>query len=97
MGDFNLPNVDFNGAFTTGGPTSFAQTFLDIIHDLYLFQHVDFPTRVQYGQEHTKVDLIFTNEIFVVNNLEVLPPIGKSDHVGLALNYLLQMDPGYEK
>ena len=51
--------------------------------DLYLNQHVDFPTRYREGQKPSTLDLIFTNEDFMVENLGEIAPLGKSDmHVG---------------
>jgi len=57
--------------------------FLDTIMDLYLFQHVSQYNRFREGCFPHTLDLIFTNEDNMVNDLQYLPGLGSSDHLCL--------------
>ena len=71
MGDFNLPPTD------TSQPRVM---FDDLVTELGLTQHTHFPTR--YGQSQPSLlDLILTNEPYLVSQVRPLPPLGRSDHV----------------
>ena len=56
--------------------------------DTFLYQNVHEATRVRHGQNPSKLDYIFTEEDNLIENLETLPPLGKSDHICLEFNYL---------
>ena len=43
-------------------------------------------TRLRQGQNPSLLDLIFTNEENMVNNLNIFNPIGRSDHCVLTFN-----------
>ena len=78
-GDFNMPHIDW----TTSNVTSsciYDRTFLTLIEDLFLTQHVTFPTRLRSNQTPSLLDLILTNDQHMISNLTSLPPLGKSDH-----------------
>ena len=79
-GDYNLPRIDWsvNQCFDSEG--SFSQAFLNLIEDLSLNQHATNPTRFR-GEQRSCLDLVFTNEESMVDEIRELPPIGKSDHV----------------
>ena len=62
---------------------SHAATFFDTTQDLYLCQHVSFNTRFRIGCRPSRLDLIFSNEEHMVDNLQSNQPLGKSDHVVL--------------
>ena len=49
--------------------------------DLFLFQHVTEPTRLRQEETPSLLDLIFTNEQDMINNLLYSPPLGNSDHI----------------
>jgi len=46
-------------------------------------------TRIQHGQNPSILDYIFTEEDELIENIEYLPPLAKSDNVCLALHYVL--------
>ena len=67
-GDFNFEDVtwsDFSGSATN----SHVVHFLDLVHDLFLFQLVSKHTRFRQGESLSLLDLIFTNEEDMVTNL----------------------------
>ena len=79
MGDFNVPNIDWEDKNLRAGAKTFESLMLDRIDDCYLNQHVRDPTRLRNEQSST-LDLIFTREEGDVRNIEIMPPIGGSDH-----------------
>ena len=79
-GDFNLPRIDWNSNQCLDSEESYSKKFLEVIEDLNLSQHATEPTRFR-GEQKSCLDLIFTNEENMVEEVEELPPIGKSDHV----------------
>ncbi len=44
------------------------------------------------GQSSSRLDLIFSNEIDMVTDLEYMPPIGASDHSCLLFNFTCYTD-----
>ena len=79
-GDYNLPRIDWNAQQCLDTDGSYSQNFLNVIEELGLFQHADKPTRFR-GVQQSCLDLIFTSEEDMVQEIEELPPLGKSDHV----------------
>ena len=79
-GDYNLPWIDWSANQCLDSEGSYGQAFLETIEDLHLFQHATNPTRFR-GEQQSCLDLIFTNERDMVEEVGDLPPIGKSDHV----------------
>ena len=53
--------------------------FLEVANDCYLHQHVEGNTRF-CGEQASLLDLVFTREERDVRNIEILPPLGLSDH-----------------
>ena len=79
-GDFNYKEIswsDFSGATNNGH----IEPFLEVVDDLFLFQHITAPTRFRPGETPSLLDLVFTNEQDMINNILHLPPLGNSDHV----------------
>ena len=72
-GDFNLPGIcwDIGTAPTSGSQDK----FLNIFVTEGLYQNVLEPTRGS-----NTLDLIFTNEPHLTNNVTIRPPLGFSDH-----------------
>ncbi|MEW8547739.1 MAG: hypothetical protein AB2693_29880, partial [Candidatus Thiodiazotropha sp.] len=58
------------------------------IRDCFLFQHVKQPARFRTGQEPSILDLVFTNEENMIDNIEYFSGLGKSDHLVLYFNFL---------
>ena len=79
-GDFNLPRIDWVSSLCLDSDTSFSADFMNTIEELNWFQHSKSETRFR-GTQSSCLDLIFTNEEEMVNEVQELPPIGKSDHV----------------
>ena len=79
-GDFNLPLIEWNLNQCLDSELSFSYRFLNEVEDLGIFQHIRRSTRYR-GQQNSCLDLVFTNEENMVNEVTELPPLGKSDHI----------------
>ena len=88
FGDFNFPEIDRMNYFIKGSDISLPAIFFYITQDLFLKQHVDFNTRFREGNESSMLDLIFTNEDYMIENLRSLAQLGKRDHVGLLFTFI---------
>lgn len=86
-GDFNLPLIDWN-LWTTPERDLAGNSFLDTLNDLFMFQHVSFPTRVHEGQISSTLDLVLTNDENNVDFILTLDPLGKSDHILMEFDYI---------
>ena len=79
MGDFNLKEINWLENDVTGPITAIPHKFYECINDCFLHQHVFAPTRFR-GEQESTLDLIFTREEEDIKNIEVIQPLGKSDH-----------------
>jgi hypothetical protein len=75
VGDFNFPEITWS-PFTW--PARCDQ-FMEAILDIGFTQHVLMPTRVTVDTQNI-LDLVFSNEEFMVDNVEVKEGFGTSDH-----------------
>ena len=80
MGDFNFPEIDWINYNVSTGPSSDPHIFFDLTQDLFLFQHVEKPTRHREGQRSSLLDLVFTNDDMFIDEVDHFPGLGKSDH-----------------
>ena len=83
MGDFNMPDIDYESFHVNGDENSYQGRFFDLTQDLFLIQNVFNCTRIRQGQLPSKLDYVFLVNENEVENLQYLNPIGLSDHVGI--------------
>ena len=90
MGDFNAPNVDWSDYTCLESANSFSYKLINATLDSYLTQHVLKPTRHILGQRPSILDLVFTSDPNLIENLHHHSPLGSSDHECLLfeLNYV---------
>jgi len=81
LGDFNYPAINFKNNTVSSGSMSDASKFYEKCQELCLSQHVHQETRFRDGQ---CLDYIFTDEDNLIQHLQYLPPLGKSDHILLS-------------
>lgn len=89
MGDFNYPEVDFVNSISHLPDNAHGTLFLEKIYEHLLKQHINVPTRYREGSNPSTLDLVFTNEEFMIDNITTKPPLGKSDHIVLLFDILL--------
>jgi len=80
MGDFNYPGIQWS-SHPILVSNSHEQLFVDTIHYEALSQLVSQPTQFCIGSEPHLLDLLLTNEVNMVENIEYCSSLGKSDHV----------------
>ena len=96
MGDINLKNIIWECIGTAVGycnspdPNLFDNQFLECLHDCFFFQHVYENTRQRGSDAPSLLDLVITNEENLINKLEFLAPLGKSDHSILSFDIICE-------
>ena len=85
VGDFNFPKINWSLNLCDEPADSPAQRFLSVMLDNHLSQLVSFPTRFRQGQNPSLLDLVLVHDELIIQSLESLPGIGKSDHVILSM------------
>ena len=85
-GDFNMPHIVWISRTVTSQSSKDAE-FLNLVDDLFLSQHVNFPTRVREGQVPSLLDLVLTNDENFISGITSFPPLGKSDHVTISFEF----------
>ena len=63
--------------------------FLSCVDDNFFIQHVNFPTRLRGCDQQSLLDLVFTNECNMVDEVEALCPLTASDHISLNITLVL--------
>lgn len=71
FGDFNFPGINW----LENDCDAASESFLKLVNDCFLFQHVKSPTRGS-----NILDLVFSSEEGMVENLQVIDPLSNSDH-----------------
>ncbi|BHF73861.1 hypothetical protein SprV_0401694500 [Sparganum proliferum] len=79
--------VDGSSAYASGPDHAFDRLLLDMTLRLFLTQHVCFPTRVREGQQSNCLDLLLTKSLDSIDEVQCLPPLGRSDQVVLLWEY----------
>ena len=88
LGDFNHFNIDWQYWYTLAENTNSPDTkFKEGIRDNFLFQHVTLPTRRRLENKLNTLDLVFTNEKGMVDDIVYESPLGKSDHSVLIIAF----------
>lgn len=92
VGDFNLPNITWENYTSKGGSQDFSSLFIEKIRDCFLVQTVHDVTRMRGG--HASIlDLLFTNDEEILEEVSIESPIGRSDHacIHACLNFEAQV------
>jgi len=92
VGDFNYNGIDWDALAvrTTGNNSN--MDFLKTVQDNFLTQHVVLPTRARGVDKPSILDLILTDEEELIEDINYLSPLGKSDHSVLAFNCKLNKE-----
>lgn len=98
VGDFNLSALTWpikadypvDGAFSE---------YVDFFINSNLEQLITEPTRYRAGQVPSLLDLVLTNDPDLFSKIELLPPIGKSDHVVISatIQVITRESPKHER
>ena len=91
LGDFNLPEINWRENEASGDINALPSRFFEGIKDCFLYQHILVPSRFRNEQSST-LDLVFTKEEHDVKNIEVIQPLGKSDHGVIICDYVCEWE-----
>ena len=83
MGDFNHRDIDWK---RLQADSSKGQEFLDVVNDLFLTQHV-----LQETRGASILDLVFSSEPGLVEDLEICSPVSNSDHNSLLFKICMEI------
>ena len=86
MGDFNYPEVNWKDCTCTQDPDSEEYKFLESARDTFMYQMVSEPTRIHVDQTPNILDLVWTTDETLVDDLQHSSPLGASDHCSLLWN-----------
>ena len=97
-GDFNFGGIiwENNDVNEDDHHTVDSRLFLDVINDCFLNQHVQGFTHNIDNDSPTRLDLVFTNNLLDIENMKHLASVGKSYHVVLEFDYLVDTDCSLE-
>lgn len=82
-GDFNYPEIDWNIWCTSRSINHDSFKFLECLHDNYLHQSINKPTRYREGQANNILDLFLCNSEEWITSIEYMNHLGASDHIQL--------------
>jgi Reverse transcriptase (RNA-dependent DNA polymerase)/Endonuclease-reverse transcriptase len=88
-GDFNFPKINWDTKEVNGNGET-AVKFVKTIEDVYWCQNVKDDTRLRINNEPSLLDLIFTRTSREIQDLQYRPGLGKSDHVVLTCNMVIE-------
>lgn len=81
MGDFNYPGINWETWNIHGENTEKHEyKFIQKLQDIFLFQHINQPTRWRGSDNPHILDLIITKDEDSLSLLDYQSPLGKSDH-----------------
>ena len=87
MGAFNLREINWIMNTSRTNETHFASQFLECVRDYFFYQHVKDFARYRVGFEPSLLDLLFTNEENMINSVNHMTGLGKSDHLQLEFTF----------
>lgn len=93
VGDFNFPNVRWDGTWTNEKDNQVIET----IRDVFFVQKVINCTRHREGQKSTLDDWVLVNDDKLVTNIIHLAPFGKSDHDALLFSLDVSKQKNHNK
>ena len=87
-GDFNMKDVDWVNCTTCHNENHYEFEFIETLRDNFLFQHISEPTRYRENQTPHVFDLLVTNDQHDIENIDILPSLGVTDHVLIKFDFL---------
>ena len=93
MGDFNYPEIDFGRGTVEGPVDSEPHKFFECVQEADFIENVKDVTRYRGDQVPSRLDYILSNNNNI-DNIAKLPPLGKSDHIGIEARILINVEIG---
>ena len=92
VGDFNLREKAWESETSNANENHISNQFLEAVRDNFFYQHVKEATRMRENQRDSLLDLIFSNEENMIENIKHLPSLGKIDHLILQFGLVTHVD-----
>ena len=87
-GDFNHPDINWENETTPYSERHPATIFMEFVRDSFLIQHVRNATHFKPNTKPSLIDLIFTSEENMLEDIRHSAPIGKSHHQCLFCDFI---------
>lgn len=97
FGDFNYKDINWRNWSTAKNEHSEEYKFVECVRDNFLYQHVKEKTRTRIGQQPSLLDLVFTNEEGMINDIIHCSPLGRGDHDTLVIKFNCYMEQTKQK
>ena len=81
MEDTNLPQIDWEAMSTLKDEVSTEFTFIEVVKDALLTQHIKEPTRLTGRDKASLLDVVMSDIVLKDLDTRLEAPIVKSDHV----------------
>ena len=92
VGGFNLRNINWFTWTSPHNEESKEAQFIETIRDCYLYQHLLEPTRSRSTDNLSLIDLVLTNEVMQVSDIEYYALLGKRDQCVITFKYHCYLD-----
>ena len=83
-----MGNMNWDNCTTCYNENHYDFEFIECLRDNFLFQHISEPTRYRENQTSNLSELIITNDQNDIENINILPSLGVSDHVLIKFHFL---------
>ena len=90
--DFNFRNINWFTWTTPHNEEIKEAQFIETIRDCYVYQHLLEPTQSRSTDNPSLIDLVLTNEVMQVSDIEYNAPLHKSDHCVVTFEYHCSLD-----
>lgn len=80
LGDFNLPLKNWEKYTTEEGQQGFSTMFIEKIRDCFFSQHIKEIIRQRGENRGSILDLLFSNDETIIDEINLCSPLGRSDH-----------------
>ena len=87
-GDFNMKDIDWHSYSTIHSDEHIEHVFIECLRDNFLYQHVFEPTRFRENQTCNTLDLVISREEEDIQNLQINPSLGVSDHATIIFDFI---------
>ena len=89
LGDFNYPRIDWVHYSTNSCINDSNYKFLETTRDCFFQQYVKSSARGRNSDNPSLLDLVLSNNDGLIDNVSLLPPLGKSDYstIEVLVNY----------
>ena len=92
VGDFNFRDINWASWSTCHSDESKEQNFIETVRDCFLYQHNSENSRRRGNDQPSLIDLIFTDELMQVSDVQHQAPLGKSDHNVISFKFNCYLD-----